>query len=168
MGVTTTAPAPAPVPSAATAPKSAALPAPAGADEELASRLRVAVTRLHRKLRLESLAGLSPTQSATLASINRLGRPTLGELAQVEQVQPPTMTRMVATMEAAGLVVRHGDAADRRVSRVELSAKGRSTLERIRRLKTAFLVRRLGQLSATERASAAELAQLLERLVEEG
>ncbi|MGH2930199.1 MAG: MarR family winged helix-turn-helix transcriptional regulator, partial [Solirubrobacteraceae bacterium] len=87
---------------------------------------------------------------------------------QVEQVQPPTMTRMAATMEAAGLVVRRGDAADRRVSRVELTAKGRSTLERIRRLKTAFLVRRLGELAPAERASAAELAQLLERLVEEG
>src|SRR5580692_822017 len=78
-------------------------------DEELATRLRVAVTRLNRRLRQQSLAGLSPAQAMALGSVNRLGNPTLGELAVAEQVQPPTMTRMVASMEAAGLVARLTD-----------------------------------------------------------
>ena len=64
--------------------------------EELAGRLRLAIDRLHRRLRQESLAGLSPAQASALGAVKRLGRPTLGELAAVEQVQPPTMTRLVA------------------------------------------------------------------------
>ena len=67
--------------------------APEPHDDELAARLRVAVTRLNRRLRQQSLAGLSPAQASALGSINRLGTPTLGELAVAEQVQPPTMTR---------------------------------------------------------------------------
>src|SRR6202034_4845459 len=74
--------------------------------EELAGRLRVAVTRLNRKLRQQALAGLSPAQASALATVNRLGSPTLGELAAAEQVQPPTATRLVTSLESAGLVVR--------------------------------------------------------------
>jgi len=137
------------------------------ADDLLAGRLRVAVTRLNRRLRQESLTGVSPSQESALATINRLGRPTLGELAQAERVQPPTMTRVVATMEASGLVVRQADAADRRVSRVELTRSGRATLDRIRSLKTAYLARRLARLPDAERVRAGALATLLENLVED-
>lgn len=145
--------------------------APAGrqqetGDDELAGRLRVAVTRLNRRLRQESMTGVSPSQEAALAAVNRLGRPTLGELAQAEQVQPPTMTRVVAAMEQAGLLARFGDEADRRVSRVELTAEGRATLERIRSLKTAYLARQIGLLSPEDRRAAERLAGLLERFVE--
>jgi DNA-binding MarR family transcriptional regulator len=136
-------------------------------DDQLAGRLRVAVTRLNRRLRQEAVTGVSPSQESALATINRLGRPTLGELAQAERVQPPSMTRVVATMEAAGLVTRLPDAADRRVSRVALTRSGRSTLERIRSLKTAYLARRLAPLSPPDRARAATLVSLLEELVED-
>lgn len=136
-------------------------------DEQVAARLRVAVTRLHRRLRQESFTGISPSQEAVLAAISRLGRPTLGELAQVERVQPPTMTRVIAAMEQAGLVSRLSDAADRRVCRVELTRPGRTALDRIRSLKTAYLARRLGQLTPDERELAARLASLLEELVED-
>lgn len=136
-------------------------------DEQLAGRLRVAVTRLNRRLRQESLTGVSPSQESALATVNRLGRPTLGEIAQAERVQPPTMTRVVAAMEAAGLVTRLADAEDRRVTRVELTRAGRAALDRIRSLKTAYLARRLSLLSPRERARAADLATLLEELVED-
>src|SRR6202034_4641753 len=88
------------------------------ADDELATRLRVAVTRLNRKLRQQSLAGLSPAQASALGTVNRLGNPALGELAATEQVQPPTVTRLVTTLESAGLVARETDDDDRRVVRV--------------------------------------------------
>lgn len=140
---------------------------PEPVDEELAARLRVAVTRLNRRLRQQSLAGLSPAQASALGSVNRLGAPTLGELATAEQVQPPTMTRLVAGMQDAGLVARLADEADRRVCRVQLTAEGRRTLQRIRSLKNAFLTRRLATLDASQYAAAAELADLLEHLVAE-
>jgi DNA-binding MarR family transcriptional regulator len=134
-------------------------------NEELASRLRQCINRLHRQLRQESLAGLSPAQASALASVMRLGSPTLGELATREQVQPPTMTRIVASLLDAGQVTRVTDASDRRSARVRLTPAGRRTLERIRTLKTAFLVRRLSELEPTEQAKADELVALLEHLV---
>lgn len=125
----------------------------------------MAVTRLHRRLRQEALPGITPSQEAALGTIRRLGQPTLGELAQAEQVQPPTMTRVVAALEAAGLVARRPDASDGRVSRVELTARGRSILDRSRSLKTAYLSRRLAGLSPEERTRAGALADVLERLL---
>jgi DNA-binding MarR family transcriptional regulator len=97
--------------------------------------------------------------------VNRLGSPTLGELAATEQVQPPTMTRIVATLSDAGMVTRITDEADRRSARVRITTNGRRTLERIRTLKNAFLIRRLAELSPEEQAAAAELVALLEHLV---
>lgn len=136
-------------------------------DDELAGRLRVAVTKLSRRLRQEAVTGVTPSQESALASINRLGRPTLGEVAQAERVQPPTMTRVIAGMEAAGLVSRLADPDDGRVTRVELTRSGRSALERIRSLKTVYLARRLALLSPGERERAAALTSLLEELVED-
>ena len=135
------------------------------ADEELASRLRVAVTRLNRKLRQQALAGLSPAQASALGTVSRLANPTLGELAAAEQVQPPTVTRLVKSLESAGLVARETDSVDRRVVRVKITAEGRRTLQRIRTSKNAFLARRLDALDPTERAQAAALTRLLEHLV---
>jgi DNA-binding MarR family transcriptional regulator len=137
-------------------------------DEELATRLRVAVTRLNRKLRQQALAGLSPAQASALGTVNRLGHPTLGELASAEQVQPPTVTRLVTTLETAGLVARETDAVDRRVVRVRITAEGRRNLQRIRTLKNAFLARRLATLDPAEKAHAEDLTRLLEHLVADG
>jgi DNA-binding MarR family transcriptional regulator len=149
--------------SSTTAPTARLLPT----DDELAPRLRAAVTRLHRRLRQQSLAGLSPAQGSALATVGRLGTPTLGELAVAEQVQPPTMTRLVAGMEAAGLLERLADAADGRVSRVRMTANGRRTIERIRSQKNAFLAQRFAALDPAEHAALGELTELLEKLVAE-
>src|SRR5271166_2862984 len=111
--------------------------------DEVAARLRVAVNRLYRRLQRESLAGLSPAQASALGAAKRLGSPTLGELALAEQVQPPTMTRLVASMTAAGLLTRHPDAVDRRVVRVRLTPEGRRVLGRIASRKEAVLTRTL-------------------------
>jgi DNA-binding MarR family transcriptional regulator len=134
-------------------------------NEELASRLRLNINRLHRRLRQESLAGLSPAQASALGAVMRLESPTLGELAAIEQVQPPTMTRIVASLTDAGMVTRVTDAADRRSARVRITPAGKRSLERIRTLKNAFLTRRLAELSPQEQARAAELVDLLEHLL---
>jgi DNA-binding MarR family transcriptional regulator len=137
-------------------------------ETELAARLRLAVTRLSRRVRQQVAGGVTPSQVSALATIERLGSPTLGEVAASEQVRPPSMTRIVVGLEAAGLVVRRVDADDRRVVRVGLSAEGRRVLQRSRSLRTAFLARRLRRLSTPEREALGELVRLLELLVEEG
>jgi DNA-binding MarR family transcriptional regulator len=134
-------------------------------DEEVATRLRVAVIRLYRRLRQQSLAGISPAQASALGSVNRLGTPTLGELAAVEQVQPPTMTKIAAQMEEAGLVARVTDDADRRIVRVKVTAQGRRQIERIRQLERSYLSAQLAGLTPAERADASELVSLLEHLI---
>src|ERR1700728_2581587 len=127
------------------------IPAPGlASDDELASRLRVAVVRLNRKLRQQALAGLSPAQASALGTVNRLANPTLGELAAAEQVQPPTVTRLVTSLESAGLVAREPAGLDRRVVRVRTTTEGRRNLQRIRTLKNAFLTRRLAALGQAE------------------
>jgi DNA-binding MarR family transcriptional regulator len=135
--------------------------------EEVATRLRIAINRMQRRLRQESLAGLSPAQASALGSVNRLGSPTLGELAATEQVQPPTMTKLVAGLTEAGMVTRITDDVDRRSARVRITPPGTRTLERIRTLKNAFLVRRLSELSPEEQEHAADLVALLEHLLAE-
>jgi DNA-binding MarR family transcriptional regulator len=135
--------------------------------EDVAGRLRIAINRLQRRLRQESLGGLSPAQASALGSVRRHGSPTLGELAAIEQVQPPTMTRIVASLAEAGMVTRVADTIDRRSARVRITPAGERALERIRTRKNAFLLRRLGELSADEQQHAAELVALLEHLLAE-
>jgi DNA-binding MarR family transcriptional regulator len=123
--------------------------------------------RLSRRLRQQVAGGVTSSQVSALATVERLGSPTLGELAASEKVRPPSMTRIVVGLEEAGLVTRQVDRDDRRVARVMLSAEGRRVLQRSRSLRTAFLARRLRRLSAPERQALGELVRLLERLVEE-
>ncbi len=135
-------------------------------EAELASRLRLAVTRLHRRLRQQTAGALTPSQSSALSSIERLGSPTLGALAVHESVQPPSMTRVVAGLEKLGYVVRVADPSDRRVARVQVSESGRAVLQQSRSRKDAFLAGQLHQLDPVERDELSNLTALLERLVD--
>src|SRR4051812_8130688 len=137
------------------------------APEHLPTRLRLVVTRLARRLRQEGDAGISPSMSAALASIERHGSLTPSELAQVERIQRPTATRAIANLEAAGLILREGDARDRRVTRVRASAEGRKLLKRTRTRKNLYLSRRLRRLEADELATLERAAAILERLLED-
>ena len=78
------------------------------------------------------------------------------------------MTRLVTSLESAGLVARETDGVDRRVVRVRITAEGRRNLQRIRTLKNAFLTRRLAALDPAEKALAEDLTSLLEHLVADG
>jgi DNA-binding MarR family transcriptional regulator len=131
---------------------------------EVAGRLRLSTTRLARILRQQDQLGLTPTLSAALATIAREGPLTLGALAASEQVAPPTITRVVGKLEAAGLVHRRPDPRDGRVSRVELSAAGRLQLETGRTRRTAWLATRLRELPAEDLVRLEEAAGVLERL----
>ena len=133
---------------------------------ELASRLRLAVTRLARRLRREAEAGISPSMLSALSSAERQGPLTMRDLCAAEQVQPPTMTRIVAALVAAGLVVREADAEDGRVTWVKVTPDGRKLLERSRRRKEAFLARALRALDARDVATLQAAAGVLERFTE--
>jgi DNA-binding MarR family transcriptional regulator len=137
-----------------------------GEDAELAARLRLAVTRLHRRLRQQGFPGLTPSQSSALASVDRLGAPTLGALAERESVQPPSMTRIVGGLEQLGFVTRVVDPEDRRVARVTITPSGQQVLRESRSVKTAFLAEQLHRLSPDERRDLGSLTVLLERLVD--
>ncbi len=134
---------------------------------DTAARLRYAITRLNRRLRQSALGGVSPAQASMLATVHGLHHPSLGDLALAEQIQPPSVTRLVRDMERLGLLERVADAEDRRCTRVALTAKGRRELAAIRQRKNEFLDRTLRALPESEVERVDELVALLERLLEE-
>lgn len=136
-------------------------------EAELASRLRLAVTRLARRLRTQLPGELSPSQLATLSTVERLGPITLGELSTAERVKPPTMTKIVACLEEQGLVSRTVDQSDRRVARVEATPSGLAFLDDSRQQKDAYLAQRLRTLSGDDRTALEAAAAVLERILEE-
>jgi DNA-binding MarR family transcriptional regulator len=133
----------------------------------LAGQLRLAVTRTARKLRQEAGAGLSPTLTAALATIERHGPLTPSELATRERIQRPTATRLIGRLEAEGLVLRTGDPADGRSSLITASGAGRTLLRESRTRKDAYLARRLRRLPAADRATLERAAVLLEQVLEQ-
>jgi len=136
-------------------------------ETDLPDRLRLAVTRLARRLRQQTDTDASPTQLSALATIERRGPITLGDLAGCERVQPPTITAAIGRLEQQDLVHRRTDETDRRVTRVEITAAGRKLLARNRSRKTAFLAKRVRRLDAREQAILHEAAALLDRLLED-
>jgi DNA-binding MarR family transcriptional regulator len=134
---------------------------------DLATRLRLAVMRTHRRLRQEAGADLSPTLLAALGTISRHGPLTPSELAERERIQRPTATRLLGRLEAPGYVARTPDPHDGRSSLVALTPAGRALLEDVRHRKDAYLARRLRTLSAEDRATLRRASEILERLVEE-
>jgi DNA-binding MarR family transcriptional regulator len=136
---------------------------------DTASHLRNAIVRTSRALRQEAAgeSGLSPTQTAVLASISRSGPLTPSELAEIERVKRPTMTRTLACLERQGLIERTPDPADGRSSLVAVNDAGRERLSRLRRRKSAYLARRLHKLDPGEVETLARAAELLERMRED-
>jgi DNA-binding MarR family transcriptional regulator len=134
---------------------------------ELAAVLRLSATRLARRLRRESSTGLSPSQLSALATIERHGTVTLGFLAEREQVAPPTVTKVVARLEADGLIERRADGSDRRISRVTTTPEGDALLAATRRRKDAWLADRIRRLDDDQRARLAAALDVLDLLTSE-
>ena len=134
---------------------------------ELAARLRLLVMRLHRRLRAEAGDELTPSQTAALVSVQRYGPLTLGRLAELERVTPPSITRIVAALESEGLVRRETDPGDRRVARVSITEPGDALLQRSRTRKTAFIAERLAGLGDADLRAVRDALPVLERFLEE-
>ncbi len=135
-------------------------------DAGLASQLRVSVMRLRRRLVNERHPDneLSIGAMAVLGSLYRYGELTVGELARLERVQPPSMTRTVTCLEEDGRVRRRPHDTDGRQVVVVLTDSGRDTVVADRRRRDAWLNRRLSELTPDERAVLREAAPILERL----
>jgi DNA-binding MarR family transcriptional regulator len=134
-------------------------------DTELATRLRLAVGRLNRRIRLAT-NDIPPLQFSALATLDKHGPLRSGELAQREAVTAPTMTRVLAALAERGLVTRESDPTDARSVRVSLSPAGIEALTRIRSERTALLGARLARLSDEQRAALVAGLPALEALVE--
>jgi DNA-binding MarR family transcriptional regulator len=132
---------------------------------DIAARLRLSATRLARRLRQESGAGLSPSQLSALAVVSNHGPLTLGALAEHERVAPPTVTKVVSKLECDGLVIRTPDPSDRRVCRVEISSQGAELLEEVRRRKTAWLTARVSELDPESQRRLADALDVLDDLI---
>lgn len=124
---------------------------PAGRGSDEAYRLQLAVTRLARLLRQEVDVALTPSQISALATIRRSGPLTLGELAELERVAPPSVTRMVSRLEQDGYVERIPDADDGRVCRVAVTDVAEEMVAQARRAKASWLTGRMEELDPEER-----------------
>lgn len=132
---------------------------------ELASAMRVSVMRLARRLRHERPDyGLTLTQIATLATIERHGPMTPREVADHERVQPPSMTRVLSVLEERGLIDRTAHPSDGRQHLVSLNRAGKVLLREDRRRREAWLALRLAELTPEEREILHLAAPILDRI----
>jgi DNA-binding MarR family transcriptional regulator len=130
----------------------------------------MAIVRTSRRLRQEAMAeagDLTPTSTAALATVERHGPLTPSELAEIERVKRPTVTRTLGCLTRAGLVERTPDPADGRSALVAVNAAGRERLRRLRGRKNAFLARRMRDLPAEDLETLERAAEILERMLED-
>ncbi|MEZ5376798.1 MAG: MarR family transcriptional regulator [Acidimicrobiales bacterium] len=135
-------------------------------DPETVARLRMAMARLARRQRQAASTGLTPSQQSALAMIDRHGPLPLSELATLEQVAKPTITRIVAKLEEQGLVERLVDTVDRRFARVVVTAVGHERIEETRQRRNQWLTERIEGLSPDDIAAIFAVVEPLERLLE--
>jgi|SRR5579862_6905040 len=131
---------------------------------EMTTRLRMVTMRLSRLLRPQAAADLSPAVVSALGTVARCGPVTLGHLAELEAVQPPSMTRVVAKLEELRLVTREVDGTDRRVARLTITPAGERLLADVRLRRNEVLAGRLADLAPADVAAIEAALPALERL----
>jgi DNA-binding MarR family transcriptional regulator len=131
----------------------------------LSAALRISVMRLSRRMRQErDDVGLSATHVAALATLDRHGPLPLGELAALEKVAPPSMTRVVSRLSKGGLVDRSSQPGDKRQVLVGITEEGRRLLAADRRRRDEWLSARLRELSADDLDALSRVIPVLDRL----
>ena len=134
-------------------------------DNDLASRLRLVVGRLNRRIRIDGRESVPPLQLSAMVTVEERGPLRLSELARREAVSVPTMSRVLAALDEQRLVVRTPDPQDARGVLVTLSAEGERRLAQVRNHRTALVARRLARLDAQQRASLVAAMPALEALL---
>jgi DNA-binding MarR family transcriptional regulator len=138
---------------------------PTATDTALASTLRLSVMRLARRMRAQRAdTMLTLSQLAALATLDRHGAQSPGELAAHEKISPPSMTRLLGVLETGGLVVRTAHPTDRRQVLLAVSPAGQALLKEDRRRRDVWLAQRLQDLPADELQVLRRAAGILDRL----
>jgi DNA-binding MarR family transcriptional regulator len=132
---------------------------------QLATLLRDAITRLNRRVRQARPVGdLTIAQLSALTSLELAGLMTPRELADVERVQPPTMTKIIAKLEGRGLVQRTPHPTDGRQVIIAATAEGRAVYAQFERVRDEWLASRLAELTPAERETLRRAAEILQQV----
>jgi DNA-binding MarR family transcriptional regulator len=134
--------------------------------DALASRLRLAVVRLNRRLRAQrdTEAIVTLTQLSAMASLYQHGAMTPGELAACEHVQPPSMTRVIAALAEQGFVDRSPHPSDGRQTVVTLTEAGRDYVDAEVSARERWLDAQLARLTVDERDVLSRAVQIIDRI----
>ncbi len=135
-------------------------------DNDRVARLRLAMARLARQQRRSFPTGLTPSQISALITIDHHSPIRLSDLARLEAVAPPTITRIVAKLEADALVERQSDDRDRRIARVTITAEGHRRIDETRAARNAWFGRKLAALAPEDLDAVLAAVEPLEHLVE--
>ena len=131
-------------------------------------RLRLVLLRLTRRIRTRAIGSLTPSQVAVLGTIIRHERLTVGQIAELEHVKPPSVSKIVATLEQAGYVERATDPSDRRCTYITASAVGHAYADEVRAAGRTWLAEQLDELDVLDVAAIERALPALERLLGSG
>ena len=130
----------------------------------LANDLRIACQRVSRRVRYESTDELAPHLVSAMANL-RPGPLTPGELAELERISAPSMTRTLNYLDEHGLIAREDHPSDGRCKVVALTGAGQDVLDRIAQARNDWMMHQLEGLSEDERHLLREATDLLNRVV---
>ena len=129
-------------------------------------RLRLVLLRVARRIRTSSVEELTPSQLAVLSTVERNGRITIGEIADIEHVKPPSVSKIVAALEHTGFVAREPDDRDRRCVFITATSAGMTYLESVRAAGRTWLASQLAELDDADVRELSAALPALERLLE--
>ncbi|HEY2041882.1 MAG TPA: MarR family transcriptional regulator [Jatrophihabitans sp.] len=132
---------------------------------ELASSLRLSLLRAARRIRSQRVnTAITLSQLSALATVKKCGPLSAGEVAAVEQVQPPSMTKILASLEAAGWIERAAHPEDRRQSIISVTQAGRDLLAAETRARDEWLSKRLAEMGQEDKELLRRVIDVLDRL----
>ena len=132
----------------------------------MATDLRLACMRISRRIRYESSHDVAPHQFSVMCRLEEAPR-TPGELAEIERVAKPSMTRTVGALVDRGLVLRQDDPLDGRSVILSLSEEGRRSVKAIRRKRDAWMASRVARLTPEEQDVLARATEILAKVAGE-
>ena len=139
-------------------------------DSDTATRLRMAIGRLSRRLRTTTAsadAGLTPTRISVLLTVVREGPIRLSALAEAESLNPTMLSRAISHLTDAGLLERTSDDGDRRAAWVQVTPDGTRLAERMRSERTDALTTAMAALPAADRRVLEQALPALEGLADQ-